>query len=30
MWFQLAICIVGLVLFIAMKPTMLPGCSDED
>ena len=30
MWFQLAICIVVLVLFIAMKPTMLPGCSDED
>ena len=30
MCFQLAICIVGLVLFIAMKPTMLPGCSDED
>ena len=30
MWFQLAICIFGLVLFIAMKPTMLPGCSDED
>ena len=30
MWFQFAICIVGLVLFIAMKPTMLPGCSDED
>lgn len=30
MWFQLAICIVGLVLFIAMKPTVLPGCSDED
>ena len=30
MWFQLAICIVGLALFIAMKPTMLPGCSDED
>lgn len=30
MWFQLAICFVGLVLFIAMKPTMLPGCSDED
>lgn len=30
MWFQLAICIVGLVLFIAMKPTMLLGCSDED
>ncbi len=30
MWFQLAICIVGLVLFIAMKPTMLSGCSDED
>ena len=30
MWFQLAICIVGLVLFIAMQPTMLPGCSDED
>lgn len=30
MWFQLAICIVGLVLFIAMKPTLLPGCSDED
>ena len=30
MWFQLAICIVGLVLFIAMKPTMPPGCSDED
>ena len=30
MCFQLAICIVGPVLFIAMKPTMLPGCSDED
>ena len=30
MCFQLAICIVGLVLFIDMKPTMLPGCSDED
>ena len=30
MWFQLAICVVGLVMFILMKPTMLPGCSDED
>lgn len=30
MWFQLAICIVGLVMFIFMKPTMLPGCSDEE
>lgn len=30
MWFQLAICVVGLVMFIIMKPSMLPGCSDEE
>lgn len=30
LWFQLIICIVGLVLFIMMKPSMLPGCSDDD
>lgn len=30
MWFQLSICIVGLILFIALKPGVLPGCSDND
>lgn len=30
MWFQLAICVVGLVMFILVKPTMLPGCSDDE
>ena len=30
MWFQLAICVVGLILFLMLKPGMLPGCSEED
>lgn len=30
LWFQLAICIIGLILFILIKPGMLPGCSDEE
>ena len=28
--FQLAICVIGLILFVLLKPGMLPGCSDED
>lgn len=30
MCFQLAICIIGLILFVLLKPEMLPGCSDND
>lgn len=30
LWFQLAICVIGLILFVLLKPGMLPGCSDED